>query len=65
MNPPHPAHTAEAVLHPVNVQALATGDLMQRYRETLMAVARAAEPDPQLVRESDQLEEEVLRRMCW
>lgn len=49
----------------MNVQALATGDLMQRYRETLMAVVRATEPDPQLVRESDQLEEEVLRRMCW
>jgi hypothetical protein len=48
----------------INVQALPTGQLLQEYREVMLALGRNP-GDASLSRRADLLEEEVSRRMAW
>jgi hypothetical protein len=49
----------------LDVQKMPTGELLQDYRETLLALGRRGGQDPALTRRADLLEEEVSRRMAW
>lgn len=48
----------------LTTQAIATGQLVQEYREVLLALGGDT-ANQKLARRADVLEEEILRRMAW
>ena len=49
----------------IDLQKMPTGQLLQEYRETLLALGKNGGLDAALTVKSNRLEEEVSRRMAW
>lgn len=49
----------------INVQSIPSGQLLEGFRDTLLALGRVNGEDASLAAKADQFEEEIQRRMAW